>query len=70
MHQDAFVSIDEIASHCCASYIFPNTFGLKVKKGSNTLILGMVIKFLWTGILKITLRYNNTKVKPIDLSLN
>ena len=38
MHQDAFVSIDEIASHCFVGYIFPNTFGLKVKKGINTLV--------------------------------
>jgi hypothetical protein len=39
-HQDASVLMDSAASHCFVSSSFAKTFGLKVKIGSNTLVLG------------------------------
>ena len=39
-HHDASVLMDSAASHCFVSYVFTNTFGLRVKNGSNTLVLG------------------------------
>jgi hypothetical protein len=39
-HQDASVLMDSAASHCFVSSGFAKTFGLKVKMGSNTLVLG------------------------------
>ena len=38
MHQDAFVLMNGLASHCSVNYVFANTFRLKVKKGSSTLV--------------------------------
>jgi hypothetical protein len=39
-HHDAFVLMDSAASHCFVSFGFAKTFGLKVKNGSKTLVLG------------------------------
>ena len=39
-HQDASILMDSGASHCFVSFGFAKTFGLKVKKNSNTLVLG------------------------------
>lgn len=40
MHQDAFVCMSSVASHCFLSYAFANTFKLKVKKDNITFVLG------------------------------
>ena len=34
------VLMNDVASHCFVSFAFANTFGLQVKKGSSTLVLG------------------------------
>ena len=40
MHQDAFVWMDSVASHCFLSDALANTSRLKVKKDNNTFVLG------------------------------
>jgi hypothetical protein len=37
-HQDASVLMDSAASHCFVSFGFAKTFGLKMKKGNDTLV--------------------------------
>jgi hypothetical protein len=32
--------MDSVASHCFVSHAFANTFGFKIKKGGNALVLG------------------------------
>ena len=39
-HQDASVLMDSVTSHCFVSFDFANTFGSRVKNGSNTMVLG------------------------------
>jgi hypothetical protein len=39
-HQDASELMDSAASHCFLGFGFAKTFMLKVKRGSNTLVLG------------------------------
>ena len=50
MHHDAFVLMNSATSHCFVSYVFPNTFGLKLNKGNNNFILGNQVPRV--GILK------------------
>ena len=62
-HHDAYVLMDSVASHCFVSYDFAKTFGLKVKRSSNTLVLGNGDEVPTEGTLKSTLKYNNIKAK-------
>lgn len=37
---NAYILMGNVASHCYVSSAFANTFGLKIKKGINTMVLG------------------------------
>ena len=37
---NAYILMGSVASHCYVSSTFANTFGLKVKKGINIVVLG------------------------------
>ena len=52
-HYDASVLMDSAASHCFVSSIFANTFGLGVKNGSNTLVLGNGDEVPTNGHIKV-----------------
>ena len=52
-HQDASVLMDSATSHCFVSFVFTNTFGLKVKNGNNTLVLGNGDEVPTDGYIKI-----------------
>jgi hypothetical protein len=53
VHHDAHVLMDSAASHCFVSHVFANTFGLKVEKNSNKLILGNGDEVPTDGYIKI-----------------
>ena len=55
-HQDASVLMDSVASHCFVSSSFAKTFGLKVKNGSNTPVLGNGDEVQTDGNIKIHVR--------------
>lgn len=64
-HHDAHVLTDIVASPCFLSFAFANNFGLKVKKGSYTLVLGNGDQVPTGRHIETCVRYNNIILKLI-----